>query len=53
MEYANTEIVHYIFGNRSASFYGIFSSLMYYEGDATHKITVGRDLGLGSISNFV
>jgi hypothetical protein len=28
-----------------------FASLMYYEGDNTNKITIGRDMGWGAISS--
>jgi hypothetical protein len=40
----NTEIAVHDSGNRLAS-------LMYYEGGGTNKITIGRDMGWGSISN--
>ncbi len=41
---ANTEIAVHDGGNRLAS-------LMYYEGNATNKITFGRNRGWGAISN--
>ncbi len=41
---ANTEIVVHDSGNRLAS-------LMHFEGDNTNKITIGRNMAWGAISN--
>ena len=43
---SNTEIVVHDGGNRLAS-------LMYYEGDLINKITIGRDMGWGAISDII
>ncbi len=42
----NTEIAVHDAGKRVAS-------LMYYEGDNTNKITIGRDMGWGAIGSVV
>ncbi len=46
MECNNTEIVVHDNGNRLAS-------LMYYEGDTTNRITIGRNMGWNAISGVV
>ena len=43
---ANTERAMHDSGNRLAS-------LMYYEGDANNKITIGRDTGWGASSSLI
>ncbi len=43
---ANTEIAVHDSGHRLAS-------LMYYEGDTVNRITIGRNMGWGTISSIV
>ena len=43
---SNTEIAVHDSGHRLAS-------LIYFEGDANNKITIGRDMGWGTISNLI
>ena len=42
----NTEIAVHDNGNR-------ISSLMYFEGDSNHRLTIGRDMGYGEISKII